>query len=51
MSADLWGMVNTIVVPNGDDYNADGGDGSGGVKGGEGDDDSAVPPPPTPHPS
>ncbi len=36
MLSDLWGMVNTIVVPNGDDYNADVGDSSGGIKGEEG---------------
>jgi hypothetical protein len=45
MLADLWGMVNAIVVPNSNDYNADICDGFGGVKGGEGDNDSAVPPP------
>jgi hypothetical protein len=39
-------MVNAIVVPNSNDYNADIGNGSGSVKGGEGDDDSAVHPPP-----
>jgi hypothetical protein len=33
MSADLWGTVNTVVVPNCDDCNVDIGDGSGGVKG------------------
>ncbi len=26
MSADLWGMVNAIVIPNGNNYNADIGD-------------------------
>ncbi len=51
MSADLWGMVNAIVLPNSDDYNADVGDSSSGIKGGEGDDDSAVPLPPPPPPS
>ncbi len=51
MLVDLWGMVNAIVVPNGDDYNADVGNGSGNVKGGEGDDNSAVPLPPPPPPS
>jgi hypothetical protein len=50
MSVDLWGMVNTIVVLNGDDYNADVGNGSGCIKRGEGDDNSAVPPPPPPPP-
>ncbi len=37
-------MVNAIVVPNGDNYNADVGDGFGGNKGGEGNNDSAVAP-------
>ncbi len=37
MSVDLWGiMVNAIVVPDCDYYNADIGNGSGGIKGGEG---------------
>jgi hypothetical protein len=49
MSADLWGSVNTITVPNCDYCNAEVGDGSGGAKGGGGNDDSAVPlPPPSP---
>jgi hypothetical protein len=51
MSADLWGMVITVVVPNSEDCNVDVGDGFGGIKGGGGDDDSVVPPPPPPLPS
>jgi hypothetical protein len=50
MSADLWGVVNAIVLPNCDDYNADIGDGSGGIKGGEGNNDSVVPLPSPPLP-
>ncbi len=48
MSVDLWGMVNAIIIPNSNDYNADVGNGSSGVKGGEGDNDLVVPPPPPP---
>ncbi len=51
MSADLWEMVNTIIAPKGNNYNADVGDGSGGVKGGEGNNDLAVPLPFPPPPS
>jgi hypothetical protein len=32
--ADLWGTVNTIIIPNGDNCNANIGNGSGGIKGG-----------------
>jgi hypothetical protein len=48
MSADLWGTVNTVVIPNCDYCNAKVGDGSGSAKGGGGDDDLAVPLPPPP---
>jgi hypothetical protein len=48
MSADLWGAVNTIIVPNRDDCISNVGDGSDGVKGEGGDDNSAMPPPPPP---
>jgi hypothetical protein len=48
MLADLWGMVNTIIIPNGNDWNADIGNGSSSIKGGGGDNDLAVPPPPPP---
>ncbi len=44
MLADLWGTVNTVVIPNDDDCIADVGDGSGGVEGGGGNNDLAVPP-------
>ncbi len=49
--ADLWGMVNTVVLPNCNNCNADVGDGSSGIKGGGGNNDSAGPlplPPPPP---
>jgi hypothetical protein len=39
MSADLWGTVNTVVVPNVNKCIADVGDSSGGIEGGGGDDD------------
>ncbi len=48
MLADLWGLVNIVIVPNGDDCNADIGNGSGSIKGGGGGDDSVVPLPTPP---
>ncbi len=41
-------MVNTIIIPNGNNCNADIGNSSGGIKGGGGNDNSVVPPPPPP---
>ncbi len=43
MLADLWGTVNTIIFPNGNNCIADVGDGSSSIEGGGGKDDSAVP--------
>jgi hypothetical protein len=50
MSLNLWGVVNTVIVPNCNYCNAEVGDGSGKPKGGGGNNDSAVPPPPPPPP-
>jgi hypothetical protein len=44
MLADLWWMVNTIVVPNSDDCNTDVGNSSGSIKRGGRDYDLVVPP-------
>ncbi len=48
--ADLWGMVNTVVVPNCNYCNVEVALSSGSANGGGGDDDSVVPPPPPPLP-
>jgi hypothetical protein len=49
MLVDFWGMVNTIIIPNGNNCITDVGNGSGGVKGGGGNDILTVsPPPPSP---
>ncbi len=48
MLADLWGMVNTLIVPNCNYCNVEVGDGSGDAKGGGVNNNLAVPPPPPP---